>query len=277
MTLVTRNRCFRAGIAATGLSLIAIIAAAAVILPVYPKAVQAGIRCTAGFYQKIVAGFMDPSPYVAFVTMVGSVVYSLIGIIFISYFFQKTKSPEIIFVGLFIISLAFESVRIIVPLKLILDLPNFYLINSARIIFFGRYFGLFSLFAASIHTAGLENQKQQYVILVCFAASLILAMGVPVDGLSWDSTLTMLNDFGSTFIMIQAGIFAITIAGFLISAYTRGSREYIYIGIGALLALVGRGILFTGDTWASPAPGLVILSFGTWLICTRFHHLYLWL
>jgi len=100
---------------------------------------------------------------------------------------------------------------------------------------------------------------------------------VPVDGLSWDSTLVLLNDFDSTFYMIQVGIYTITIASFMISAYTRGSKEYISIGIGALLILLGRNMLFCSDTWVSPFPGLFILSFGTWLVCIRFHRLYLWL
>ncbi|MCL2479064.1 MAG: hypothetical protein FWF22_06155 [Treponema sp.] len=277
MTLTNRNRCFKAGIVLSSLSLIIIAAAAFIILPVYPSALNGSVRSTAGFYQQIAEKLLKSSPYVPFVSMAAAVVYSLAGIILITYFFRQTKSPEIIFVGLFIISMAFECIRIIIPLKLIMDLPNIYLTNSSRIILFGRYFGLFSLFAASVYTAGLEVQKQQYVILICFAASLILAMGVPVDGLSWDSTLIMLNDFNTTFIMIQAGIIGITIVSFLISAYTRGSKDYIFIGIGALLAFFGRNILFSADTWASPAPGLIILSVGTWMICTRFHHIYLWL
>jgi len=277
MTLANRNRCFITGIVFGSLSLIIIIVAAFIILPVYPRAVEESVRCTTGVYQRIAARIFSPAPYAPFASMAGAVVYSLVGIILITYFFQKTKSPEIIFVGFFIISLAFEFIRIIVPLKLIMDLPNIYLTNCSRIIFFGRYFGLFSLFAASIYTAGLEVQKQQYVLLICTAASLILALGVPVDGLAWDSTLIMLNAFTSTFIMIHIGVIVITVASFLVSAHTRGSAEYIYIGIGAFLTFFGRSILLSGDTWASPIPGLFILCLGTWIICTKFHHLYLWL
>jgi hypothetical protein len=40
---------------------------------------------------------------------------------------------------------------------------------------------------------------------------------------------------------------------------------------------LGRAILLTADSWAGPATGLVFLAFGTWLICTNLHKVYLWL
>lgn len=277
MTLAHRNICFVAGIAAAVISLIIIVIAAFNILPAYPQAQSESIRRSAGAIQKIAGIFLEPAPYVPFITMIGAAIYSLTGIILIYFFFEKTQSPEILFVGLFIISFAFECIRIMIPLKIILELPNFYLTSSSRVLFFWRYFGLFSLFAASICASGLEVQKQQYIILVIAIASLVFAIGIPVDGLSWDTTLTLINDFTSTFVMVQAGIFLMTSASFIISAYTRGSKEYLYIGLGALLAYLGRNILFGSDTWVSPVPGFVILSIGTWLICTKFHRLYLWL
>ena len=277
MTLTNRNRCFRAGIIFCAVSLLVTAAAVFMVMPAYPQALEGSIRCTAGIIQRIIANFTGASPYIPFISMASSVVFSLIGITLIYYFFEKTQSPEIIFIGLFVVSFAFECIRIIIPLKIIYDLPIIYLTNSTRVLFFGRFFGLFSFFSASLYTAGLKIQKQHYIILVCAITSFIFALGVPVDGLSWDSTLVLLNDFDSTFYMIQVGIYTITIASFMISAYTRGSKEYISIGIGALLILLGRNMLFCSDTWVSPFPGLFILSFGTWLVCIRFHRLYLWL
>jgi hypothetical protein len=34
-------------------------------------------------------------------------------------------------------------------------------------------------------------------------------------------------------------------------------------------------LLFT-DTWLSPSAGIIFLSFGTWLVCTYLHKIYLW-
>jgi hypothetical protein len=277
MTLSLRNSCFKVGIAFSALSLGIIIAAALTILPAYPEVLGESIRCASGILQWFLKNFPEPSPYVPFITTLGAVCYSLIGIILILYFFEKTQSQEILFIGLFVLSFSFESIRIIVPLVKTLDLPIVYLGRGSRFLIFGRYFGLFSLFTASVFTAGLAVQKQEHLVFIIAAASLIFALGVPTDGLSWDTTLNMYNDFNSTFALVQGGILGITMASFFISAYTRSSKEYIYIGLGAFLIYTGRSILLGGDTWISPLPGLLILSLGTWLVCIKLHRIYLWL
>ena len=277
MTLSLRNSCFKAGIAVSTLSLGIIIAAAINILPAYPAVFDESIRRSSGIIQRLIMNFMEPSPYVSFATTLGAAVYSLIGIILIYYFFEKTQSQEILFIGLFVISFAFECIRIMVPLVKAMEFPTIYLGRSSRVLIFGRYFGLFSLFAASVFTTGLEVQKQEHLVFITAAAALIFALGLPTDGLSWDTTLNMEYDFNSTLTLVRGGILGITMASFFISAYTRGSKQYIYIGLGALLIYTGRELLLSGDTWLSPFSGIVILSLGTWLVCVKLHHIYLWL
>jgi hypothetical protein len=276
MTLSARNTCFKTGIAVSGLSLLVIIAAAFIILPAYPDAVAESTWRAEGVVQGFVGYLQEPVPYAALATVVGAVLYSLIGIILIHYFFEKTQCPEILFVGFFVVSFAFECLRIMIPLKLTLEFPALYLINGARILIFGRYFGLFSLFAASLFSTGLQVQKQQYIVLASAVGALIIAAGIQVDALSWDTTLNMLSDYSTAFILIQWGILGITTASFFISAYIRGSKQYIFIGLGVLLIYLGRNILINSDTWISPVPGLVILSLGTWFVCTKLHKIYLW-
>lgn len=277
MTLPNRNRCFKAGIAFSAAALVMVIVSIIVFHASFRDALNGSGSRAAGIIQRIIARFLEPSAYVPFAATIGSVLYSLLGILLIYNYFEKTHSPEILYVGLFILSFVFESIRVMVPLKIYANLPNIYLLNSSRILFFGRYFGLFSLFAVSICTAGLNIQKQENIVLICAATSLIFALGIPVDGLSWDTTLVMLNDFSSSFLVIQVGVIVISIASFLVAAYTRGSREYIIIGAGAFMTYTGRNIFFTSDTWASLIPGFLILCFGSWLMCNRYHRLYLWL
>lgn len=102
-------------------------------------------------------------------------------------------------------------------------------------------------------------------------------MGTPIDGLSWDSTLSLINGYTSMFKLVEIGIILITTVSFFVSAYTRSTREYLFIGIGTLLVYMGRSLLFTADTWVTPFPGLAILMVGTWFICHQLHRVYLWL
>jgi hypothetical protein len=277
MTLLARNNCFKGGIflAALSLGLAALGGYAA--FPVFPDLAASAAMRSQGIIQKIIEGFTEPSAYVPFWTMLSAAAYSLISIILIYFFFEKTQSPEILFIGFFVVSLAFELARIVLPLKQIISFPSMYLIAASRVLLFGRYFGLFSLFAASIYAAGLDAQKQQNLFLMLVLVALVIALNVPVDGLIWDSTLMLWNGYRPMFSMVELGILAVTMLTFLISAYTRGTKSYLFIGVGTFLIFAGRNILLCSDTWITPIPGLMFLVAGTWFVCSRLHLEYLWL
>jgi hypothetical protein len=173
--------------------------------------------------------------------------------------------------------MAAESIRIIIPLKGVYEFPTLYCVMAARILIFGRYFGLFALFTSGVCAAGLEMQKQRNAITAILLSSLAIAMGIPVDGLSWDSALIMLTGYTAMFTVIEGGLLFFTVISFFIAAYNRSSGDYIFIGTGTLLAFAGRNILLYADSWLAPFPALIALAAGTWLFCTRLHQIYLWL
>lgn len=277
MILSVRNYFFRGGIAFVALAVVLIAAGGYFAFPAYPASVTSAALRPWGIAQKFIESFAKPSAYVPFWTMVSAVGYSFISIILIYYFFEKTQSPEIFFFGFFVISLSFEFVRIVIPLKGIFPFLSMYLISASRVLLFGRYFGLFSLFAASVYAAGLDVQRQHNIFFILVLAALVISLNVPIDSLVWDSSLKIKNGYRVMFAMIDAGILLVTMLTFFISSYTRGSKTYMYIGFGSFLVFAGRNILLNSDTWITPFPGLLILAAGTWLIASRLHREYLWL
>jgi len=272
MTLQLRNACFKAGIFLAVLALIAVAGAAVVSLPVYPEAAAESIRRSA--FQ---ARYFPLAPYAPFAAAAGAVLYALVTLSLITAYFEKTRSPEILFVGLFALSLASESLRVLVPLRIQLGFPAAYLLAGSRALIFGRSFGTFSLFVAGVYAAGLEVQKQQYLVLAAGAGALVIALGVPVDTLAWDSTLTMLSGYDSLLRLVETGVCCLTLASFLAAALSQGSRELLSLGAGAFLLCVGRSLLLGADTWAAFGPALFILGVGTWFLCGQLHRMYLWL
>jgi hypothetical protein len=277
MTITTRNRFFVTGIVVSLISLAAAASSAFSIISVYPAAGNEAVRRPVGLVQLLAIRFFQPVPYVSYMTMIAAVVYAFVTMIFIYYFFEKTPSPEILFFSIFVMSFAFEAIRILVPLRMANGFPGVFLVVSTRVLLFFRYLGFFSLFAASVYAAGLGEQKQENIIFITILVALTIALMIPVDGLSWDSSLTPIYGYNSMFRMVDAGIMIITIISFLIASYSRGTKEYIFIGIGAFLVLWGRGILFSADTWLTPFLGIAFLCAGTWLICSQLHRVYLWL
>ena len=277
MTLTLRNNFFKGGIILAALFLIFVAVAGHVAFSAFPVSAESAALRSQGWSQNFIQSFAEPSAYVPFWTMLGAAVYSLISIIIIYYFFEKTQSPEILFLSFFAISLSFEFARIMIPLTGLSTFPMLYSIVAFRSLLFGRYFGLFSLFAASIYSAGFDVQKQQTIFNLMVLSALLIAVNVPVDSLIWDSTFVFVKGYNSMLFTVEIGIFVVTIINFFISAYIRDSRAYIYVGLGVLVAFIGRNILIHSDTWISPIPGFILLSVGTWFACSKLHKIYLWL
>ena len=221
MTLRERNVCFKIGIVAASVIIVLLAVASFIIFrinpPIYPEILLEAHQRALG----LINGFFSPSPYAAFASILLSSVYALVSIAFIYYFFEKTQAPEILFIAFFALSFAFEAGRIMIPLKKAYDLPSVYLIMSDRAMLFGRYFGIFSLFAASLYASGLDIQKQKNNILILTAFSLVLSLGIPIDGFSWNTNLIMTSGYPHLFNMVELSIALITLTSFLISALSR--------------------------------------------------------
>jgi hypothetical protein len=276
MTLSDRKAFFKAGIVFCGLCALLAAVASFKALPAYSM-MEENTRRPPEFFQIFISRFTGVNYFAVHISIVIAVLYSLVGIILINFYFEQTHAPEILYIGFFTVSLSFEAARLILPLHFIYDIPSLYLLLVSRSLLFGRYFGLFSLFAASVYAAGLKEEKPRNTIMVIIIATLIIMIGVPIDTETWDTSLNMVNGYTSMFRLIEVVLFFITVISFLIAVNVRGSKEYAYIALGALCALLGRNILISADNWASPGLGFALLAVGTWFICTKLHKIYLWL
>lgn len=277
MTLSARNLLFRLGIGFSFLCLVIGIAATVRTLPAYTVMEAEISRRSGGLFQVFAGKWFEPELLAVPCCILAMVLYSFFSIMLIYYFFEKTQSPEILFVVLFAASFSLEALRLILPLGRVYEIPSLYLLAASRIMLFSRHFGIFSLFTASVYAAGFKAQKQRNVILVITGAALFIALGIPIDTQTWTSSLSMVNGYASVVRFIEAGTFFITTISFLVTAWSRSSHEFIFIGMGAVFAFLGRNILLNTDTWAALPMGLLFLIAGTWLICTRLHKVYLWL
>jgi hypothetical protein len=277
MTLSSRNTIFKAGIAFSLAILVFLLFASYTALPFYPELQRMAVVRSSGFLTAVNTRALAPAPLVPYVTMLGAVLYALVTMTFILYYFEKTQSPEIFFVAFFALSFAFEAARIVPPLRMALELPGIFLSLAQRFLLFGRYFGIFSIFTASVCAAGLELQSQRSAILIITLSALVIAIGTPIDYFSWDSSLSMITGYGKMFALVETTLTLITAASFMIAAQTRGSREYLSVGGGAFLALLGRGMFLHADTWIIPPPGLACQILGVLFICGKLRQVYLWL
>ena len=281
MTLSARNFVFKAGIVISLLSLVMCVIVTIQTAPLFVSmeedAVSQITRRSEGVFQLLFGQFLNTRLMAVNVCILVLALFSFLSVFLIYHFFEKTQSPEILYVVFFALSLSPEMFRLLLPLGQVYEIPSLYSLMASRIILFFRHFGLFSLFTASIIAAGYEMQRQRAVIMCILVPSLIIALGVPIDTHRWDSSLNMLYGYIPIIRLIEACAFFFTASSFFIAGWSRSSRGFTFIGAGSLIAILGRNILINADAWAALFPGLALLALGTWLICVNLHKIYLWL
>jgi hypothetical protein len=259
MTLSERNIFFKAGIILCAVMALLMTAVSFFLIPVYPSMTASN------------------NYYAVHASLIMIVLFSLAGMILIFIFFERTSAPEILYISFFAVSMSFEIIRLVLPLHFIQEFPSFYLLCAWKVLLFARYFGIFSLFTAGICAAGLEVQTTRNIILFLTISVLAVTLGVPIDTQDWNASLNMVTGYSSIFKLIEAVAFIVTAVSFVVAVKVRGSKEYAYVGIGVVIALTGRGILLGSENWVSPIIGILLLSFGTWFICSKLHKIHLWL
>jgi hypothetical protein len=228
-------------------------------------------------FQIITGWILGNDYYAVFAALMLAALYSFIGILLIHSFFERTPTPEILYIAIFTISLSFEAIRLLLPLNIILNFPSVYLRIVTRVLLFARFFGIFSLFTAGLCAAGLDVQKTRNAIFIIIIAVLVITGSVPIDVHSWDTGFNLTIGYTTMFRMIELLVFITTIASFFIAAKVRDSKEYVYAGVGVIFALTGRNILLGTDNWIGVVLGILLLSFGTWFLCRKVHKIHLWL
>jgi len=276
MTISERNALFKIGIAFCAVIVLLTLAVSFLTVPVYPE-MEENTRRPANFFQIFVSRFMVSDYYAVHVSISATVLFAFIGMLLIYSFFERTSAPEILYIALFTISFSFEAIRLILPLHFIFNFPSLYLIIAARTLLFARYFSIFSLFTASVCAAGFDIQKTRNIIMIIIIAVLIIILGVPIDSQTWDTSFNMVTGYTSIFRLMEVAVFLITVISFIVAANIRSSRDYAYVGIGIVIAMAGRNMLLENDNWAGPVPGILLLSFGTWFLCSKLHKIHLWL
>lgn len=277
MTLTQRNRLMLISIAVSTVSFLIALIFAKTIFPVFSDTAASALKRTFSLFQPLINHLFKTQSYAALVSIFLSCVYALAASILIYFSFEKTQCQEILFFTFFILSFCFESLRLLVPLYQSIDFPRLYLIIAGRILLFGRMFGVLSLFASSVYAAGFQTQKQSHVILMMIVVSMIIAAGMPIDALSWDSALNIISGYSLMLLLAETGIFFFAIISFFIAIQSKGEKEFLRIGIGSILLFFGRNMLLNCDTWIVLPIALTSLGLGTWYVYSKLHQIYLWL
>ena len=224
-----------------------------------------------------ITAILTPEVMANSITIGALVLFALVFGIILRISFSKTLSAEIFFFSIFILTLSFESLRIIIFFLTLRHLPFLYGIIATRVVIFARFIRAYSLFGAGLFAYGTRNPKTGLFLGLGALASFAFAAIVPVDVTRQSFDLLYTTGIESVINIILLFTYIITIFTFVLAGYTKKTQEYIQMALGLFLAVIGsQVIIFLPDLIFISAPGLVILIIGSILFSKKTHDLYLW-
>ncbi|MDR1147557.1 MAG: hypothetical protein LBK66_02885 [Spirochaetaceae bacterium] len=275
MTISKHIVLLKAGIVISFLSLAAFAVSVRYIFPFYPSLMNYG-QAPRDILTFIAGLLPAPVPYAAFISTGISVLFAFAAQVLLFYYFEKTQLIEIRFLGIFLFSFTFEVLRILFPLKEALQLSGYVPVITARLLIFGRLYGLFALFAAGLYACGFKLQREEKLFFPIAIIALMFAFRLPLDMFHYYTNIFPVIGFLRMFRIMDASIILLSVYCFISGAYTRSNSEYYFIALGLLAVTLGRSLLFAADTWLLLFPGLVLLVFGAWFTGKQLRRMYLW-
>lgn len=202
-------------------------------------------------------------------------VFAIGGWLYVQLSFQKTSSAEIFFFSFFLVSLSFETLKLMQLLFLVQSKPFLFNVLITRVIFFGRFFGLLCLFFSGMFSSWLQYQRIGSVLGISLLVPIALALVIPVStdmGRDLLFSLGIRREIGVAFYAIE--VFGVL--NYVISGVVLNNRDYFWMSGGILIILVGREFLFQSSGLIITLCGIALLCLGSILFGKKAHAVYLW-
>ena len=203
------------------------------------------------------------------------ILFSIISLFLIRYSFLKTNSSEIFFYSLFLISLIFDLSRSYIAVFSYFRIPEYYNIYASRVCYFGKFFGLASLFTAAFFTSEEETKKTETTTAVIILISYMLASSIPFSTYKL-STMIQQPGYFTYFAFSILSIEFLTALIYIFSYLQSDNREYIPLSLSMILIFAGRETTFFVSDPFIFITGLLFLAIGTIIFSNKVHQIYSW-
>lgn len=274
MTIATRNRFIRiATVFAFSLVVLSIVSGILILMRHLLPDTAPGfrpIRFPDGFF------LTAYSPLASIASIAVFPCFALAGLIYILFAFEKTQTVEITFFAACVFALAFEAIRMFIPLYQLWIHAGFYMVTISHFIYFCRIFTILALLLSGIMaTVKTAQQLGPSIFLLAFF-SFSLSNAIPINSINIRSNFLVPSGYQGTIDLFFLIIGCLSVLTYLISGKTRGIPEYNQASVGIVLLLAGYVILTLCDTWLFFFGGSLLLFSGTWIYLRQIHTYYLW-
>lgn len=203
-------------------------------------------------------------------------VFLFVGSCILFFLYKKSVSPEMFFYIIFIFSLSLELLKIFQLYFYTNNFPLFPGLLTSKIIYGGRVFSLFSLFAASLFCTGFETRRMLTLFVTYLFLSVLFGMNILLLTKKINQFFIYTLGYKKEIYFLYILIAVFCIINYIFGTIKTRSIDFGILGLASLLAAGGIILLYFPVTLLIYSIGLGLITLGTVLFSTRIHSIYLW-
>lgn len=190
--------------------------------------------------------------------------------------FENTQSTEIIYFGMYILGVFFNTFRIFIPLFNLGKTYNFIFLLILKACFAGQLMVILSFLFASIfyNEDQIKLSEQNFPIIL--AISIFFANIIPINIKSLNPYYIPNFGFSKLFIVITIICLILIIIGFTFYRKTNNEKRLDFLTIGVLGCLCGFFTTIYTSNYFFLILGTIFLILGTKIYLSTLHKYYLW-
>lgn len=216
------------------------------------------------------------SPRATILSIFILLLYVPISILFIYLTFEKTKSPETIYLSGFLLGCLLQCSRIFIILFDLWSSTSSILLFLGKVDLVGRIFSILCLFLTAVFSDQELVQDADRNISVTLGISLLCGIMIPVNTLDITSCFTIATGFDKLIRFFITLVSVITIAAFFINSYKRNLKLNQQSAPYFVLLLLGYFTVTFCDNYLFAIIGSILLIIGTRGIILSLHNYYIW-
>ena len=189
--------------------------------------------------------------------------------------FGRSPSPEMFFLRLFLLTLPFQAVRLLIPVFSGGPMSIFLAGSATRLAWFARLLGLTALMNVGLYTGEIPFRRSGAILGTGALAVMALAVLIPLDDTQELGNLLIRSGADSYMALICLAMELLSVLTLVGSAVSQGKNRYYLLALMLLLVVAGTDMAFFS---ARPLilPGAALLTAGFIGFAREIRQIYLW-
>jgi len=204
-----------------------------------------------------------------------SSMFPLIGEIVLSRNYGRSPSPEIFFFRVFLLTLPFQTYRLLIPLASSRVITTSWALTVTKIAWFGRFLGLTALINISLFSGDMPFRRSGYLLGMGTLISMAIAVMLPLDITQPLGNLMIRTVADTALALACITLEVLAVAALLGSGIIQKSLPHMLLALYLFLVVVGSDFIYFASI-PTLIPGVILILAGTLGFARKIRLIYQW-